>query len=237
MFMGLGYLPGQVPLRRHSLLEYRSADLRDRPELLRACTLFVDNDNSESLGQSELEVKSMLHASYLKLAGHMIAARKSFPHHVMAPKSSAAQRSESFRRNTQQRREIREVFERTDRPLAADEVLQLAQEKMAGLEIATVYRAIKALTNEGWLVLVAIPGASPRYEIRGKAHHHHFHCLKCDRLFELKACVAHLGKMIPPTFQMIDHVVLIDGFCTECRRGRKVQRTATRRNSSMRATI
>jgi Fur family ferric uptake transcriptional regulator len=167
----------------------------------------------------------------------MIAGGKSFPHHAIVPTPSAAQRSQSFRRNTQQRREIREVFERTDRPLAADEVLELAQERMAGLGIATVYRAIKALTNDGWLVPVAIPGASPRYEIRGKAHHHHFHCLKCGRLFELKACVAHLGKMIPPTFQMIDHVVLIDGFCTECHFGNKVQPRAARRDSSRRATI
>jgi Fur family transcriptional regulator, ferric uptake regulator len=114
------------------------------------------------------------------------------------------------------------VFERTDRPLTADEILRLAQEKIAGLGIATVYRTIKALTNDGWLVPVEVPGASPRFEIRCKAHHHHFHCLKCRRLFELKGCVEHLGRMTPPTFQMVDHFVLIDGFCAECCRVRKI---------------
>lgn len=166
-----------------------------------------------------------------RLNGRMIAGAKFFAYHAAVGLPSAVKQSKSFRRNTQQRREIREVFERNDRPLAADEVLQLAQQKMAGLGIATVYRTIKTLTDEGWLVPVAVPGAPPRYELRGKAHHHHFHCLKCRRLFELGGCLEHLGKMIPQTFQVIDHVVLLYGFCADCRRGRKVKLAALRRPS------
>jgi Fur family ferric uptake transcriptional regulator len=140
----------------------------------------------------------------------------------------------SFRRNTLQRREIRSVFEHSERPLGAEEVLQLAGEKMAGLGMATVYRTIKALTDDGWLVPVALPGASPRYEIRGKAHHHHFHCRKCRRIFELSGCVDQLRNMIPRTFQMLDHIVLIDGVCADCRRNSKDRRSAAQRNLSMR---
>jgi len=158
----------------------------------------------------------------------MIVGPKCFSNHAIVRVPSATRESRSIRRNTQQRREIREVFELSDRPLAADEVLQLAQEKIARQGIATVYRTIKALTDEGWLVPVEVPGASPRYELRGKAHHHHFHCLKCRRLFELVGCVEHLGKMIPQTFQVVEHVVLIYGFCAGCRRGRKVPSPAVR---------
>jgi Fur family ferric uptake transcriptional regulator len=140
----------------------------------------------------------------------------------------------SFRRNTLQRREIRNVFEHSERPLGAEEVLQLASEKMAGLGMATVYRTIKVLTNDGWLVPVALPGASPRYEIRGKAHHHHFHCRKCRRIYELNGCVDQLLNMIPRTFQMLDHIVLIDGVCADCRRTAKHRRSAAQRNLSMR---
>jgi hypothetical protein len=56
------------------------------------------------------------------------------------PPSRVAKSPKTFRRNTQQRREIREVFERNDRPLAADEVLDLAHQKVTGLGMATVYR-------------------------------------------------------------------------------------------------
>jgi Fur family ferric uptake transcriptional regulator len=129
--------------------------------------------------------------------------------------------NKTFRRNTQQRREIRQIFECNDRPLAADEVLRLAQDQVVSLGMATVYRTIKGLAAEGWLVPVEVPGAPPRYEVHGKAHHHHFRCLKCGKLYELQACFEHLGKMVPPAFRLVNHVVIIDGFCAACERKKK----------------
>lgn len=175
----------------------------------------------------------------------IVEDKKSLSRHPVRPavrspvRSSPAARSsplrgkssKTFQRNTQQRREIREVFERNDRPLAAGEVLRLAQERVAGLGIATVYRTIKALTDEGWLIAVEVPGAAPRYEIRGKVHHHHFHCLKCRRLFELHGCLERLGKLIPPHFRVVDHVVLVYGMCAGCARGYKLRRAAARRSA------
>jgi Fur family ferric uptake transcriptional regulator len=161
----------------------------------------------------------------------MIVKDKRVSYHPSLRSPSVVKSTMIFRRKTQQRREILEVFERNDRPLAADEVLRLAQEKMPGLGMATVYRTIKALTDEGWLVPVEVPGAPPRYEVRGKAHHHHFHCLKCLRLFELEGCLEHLGKMIPPAFRAVDHVVLIYGFCASCDRIRAVRKAPARRNA------
>ena len=157
------------------------------------------------------------------------------PYHRVMRSSNAAQSSKTFLRNTQQRREIRELFEQNDRPLAADEVLQLAQERIPGLGMATVYRTIKGLIDEGWLIAVEVPGQPPRYEVRGKAHHHHFHCLKCQRLFELAGCLEHLEKLIPSTFRVVDHVVLIYGYCAGCDPMRKARRPPVRR-SAARAT-
>jgi Fur family transcriptional regulator, ferric uptake regulator len=165
----------------------------------------------------------------------MIVEGKAVLYHPGMPRSSAAKSPKTFRRNTQQRREIREVFEQNDRPLGADEVLRLAQERVAGMGMATVYRTIKGLLDEGWLIAVEMPGQPPRYEIRGKAHHHHFHCLKCQRLFELDGCLEHLEKLIPSTFRVVDHVVLIYGYCAGCDPARKAQRAPVRR-STARAT-
>jgi Fur family transcriptional regulator, ferric uptake regulator len=161
----------------------------------------------------------------------MIVEGTLVPYHRVMPSSNAAQSSKTFLRNTQQRREIREVFEHNDRPLAADEVLQLAQEKIAGLGMATVYRTIRGLIDEGWLIAVEMPGQPPRYEVRGKAHHHHFHCLKCKRLFELDGCLEHLGKLIPATFRVVDHVVLIYGYCAGCDRACKARSAAVRQSA------
>jgi Fur family ferric uptake transcriptional regulator len=161
----------------------------------------------------------------------MIVEKLSHPYHRGMPAQSAVESPGTFRRSTQQRREIRHVFERNDRPLAADEVLELAQKKTAGLGIATVYRTIKALTIEGWLVSVELPGEPPRYEVRGKVHHHHFHCLKCRRMFELEGCPERLEKIIPPKFHAVDHVVLIYGFCASCDRVRNVPAASSKRRA------
>jgi Fur family transcriptional regulator, ferric uptake regulator len=148
----------------------------------------------------------------------IVEARSLSYHADMA--SIAASLSNVVGRNTRQRNEIRAVFERNDRPLPTDEVLRLAQKRMVGIGMATVYRTIKALTEQGWLIPVEVPGASPRYEVRGNAHHHHFHCLKCGKLFELEGCLKNLEKLIPSNFRVIDHVVLIHGFCETCDRSR-----------------
>ena len=161
----------------------------------------------------------------------MIVEEKSLSYHQHMTSTGALRSTKAFRRNTQQRREIREVFEHNDRPLAADEVLQLAQEKIAGLGMATVYRTIRGLIDEGWLIAVEMPGQPPRYEVRGKAHHHHFHCLKCKRLFELDGCLEHLEKLIPATFRVVDHVVLIYGYCAGCDRACKARSAAVRQSA------
>ena len=163
---------------------------------------------------------------------NMIVEDRTPSYAVVMPYSRVAKSPKTFRRNTQQRREIREVFERNDRPLAADEVLDLAQQKVTGLGMATVYRTIKALSDEGWLVPVEVPGAPPRYEVRGKAHHHHFHCLKCGKLFELEGCLERLGKLIPPSFRVVDHVILLYGYCTTCDRTVSSKFAATGRSQA-----
>jgi Fur family ferric uptake transcriptional regulator len=111
-------------------------------------------------------------------------------------------------RNTRQRQAIRQIFEETDRPLGPQEVLQAA--------IATVYRTLKALLAEGWLVAVELPGESQRYEIAGKDHHHHFRCRACDRVFEIEGCFANLQRLAPRGFQLEKHEVVLYGMCDTC---------------------
>jgi Fur family ferric uptake transcriptional regulator len=164
--------------------------------------------------------------------GKMIVEEKSLSYHQHMTSTGALRWTKTFRRNTQQRREIREVFEQNNRPLGADEVLELAQEKIAGLGMATVYRTIKGLTGEGWLIAVEVPGQPPRYEVRGKAHHHHFHCLKCQRLFELEGCLEHPEELVPSTFRVVDHVVLIYGYCAGCDRACKVRPVSVRQSAA-----
>lgn len=119
-------------------------------------------------------------------------------------------------RNTRQRRAIRDAFVTADRPLNPNEVLELAAAGHEGIGIATVYRNIKNLVEEGWLTTVELPGESARYELAGKAHHHHFHCKQCGKVYELNGCLSGFKAMAPEGFEVTGHEVLLYGVCRSC---------------------
>ncbi len=119
-------------------------------------------------------------------------------------------------RKTQQRATVRRVLKDADRPLCAQEVFDAARVSVSGLGIATVYRNLKMLVDEQWLVLVTLPGEPNRYEVAGKAHHHHFHCRRCNRVFEVPECVSDLRRMTPAGFVLDSHDVVLYGKCKEC---------------------
>jgi Fur family ferric uptake transcriptional regulator len=119
-------------------------------------------------------------------------------------------------RDTRQRRAIRAAFLANDRPLDPNEVLELAASGHSGLGIATVYRNIKSLLEEGWLTSVELPGEVTHYELAGKEHHHHFHCRSCGKVFELNACLPNVQKLAPMGFQVAGHDLLLYGACRDC---------------------
>lgn len=119
-------------------------------------------------------------------------------------------------RDTRQRRAVREVFETSERPLGPQEVLSLAGESAPGLGIATVYRAIRSLVDQNWLQPVRFPGEAPRYERAGKHHHHHFHCRRCDGVYDVAGCPPDVRRLAPPGFVLEQHEIVLRGLCAEC---------------------
>ena len=122
----------------------------------------------------------------------------------------------AFSRNTRQRDAVRSAFERADRPLSPEEALALAKEESAAIGIATIYRAIKGLLEEGWLTTVELVGEPPRYELSGKHHHHHFRCRACRKVFDLEGCLGNLERLVPQGFRIEDHHIILDGVCGAC---------------------
>lgn len=119
-------------------------------------------------------------------------------------------------RNTVQRSALRRAFETASRPLSPAEALAAAQHEVPGLGIATVYRNIRHLVDEGWLAEVPLPGSPSRYEVAGKHHHHHFRCRICDRVFEVEACPPDLRQLIPAGFRLEEHDITLVGRCSRC---------------------
>ncbi len=119
-------------------------------------------------------------------------------------------------RNTRQRTAIREAIAQAGRPLLPQEVLEAAQGGAPGLSIATVYRNLRALIDDGQLRPVVLPGENARYELAGGGHHHHFQCLQCQRVFEVDACPGDLASLAPAGFAVEDHDLTLYGRCSDC---------------------
>ena len=127
-------------------------------------------------------------------------------------------------RHTRQRAAIREAIVAAARPLLPQEVLQAAQQQVPGLGIATVYRNLKGLVEEGELRAVHLPGENPRFESTGHAHHHHFQCRQCQRVFDVHACPGDLSRLAPQGFTVEDHDLTLYGRCQECSTARPARR-------------
>lgn len=124
----------------------------------------------------------------------------------------------SIIRNTKQRDALAAVFEDAERPLSVDELFEAASRRVEGLGIATAYRAVAALLEDGRIEAVEIPGEPVRYERAGKGHHHHFQCERCERVFDVAGCLDNLRKLTPPRFRVRQHALTLYGVCAACAR-------------------
>lgn len=119
-------------------------------------------------------------------------------------------------RKTNQRAAIRDAIGDAARPLSPNEILDAAKERVPRLGIATVYRTVKVLLEEGWLKAVTLPGEPPRYELAHIEHHHHFHCRACGRVFDIEGCPGDLRALAPRGYRVESHEVVLYGQCLAC---------------------
>lgn len=130
----------------------------------------------------------------------------------------------SMQRSTRQRHAIRSVIRGARRPLSPQEVLEGARRSVRALGLATVYRNLKRLVDEGAVQVITLPGESPRYELRESGHHHHFQCTTCRRVYDVPGCPGDLRRMAPRGFRVEHHDVTLYGRCSDC--GRRSLRAA-----------
>jgi Fur family ferric uptake transcriptional regulator len=121
-----------------------------------------------------------------------------------------------MQRQTRQRQLIEAVLSEAKHPLLPKEVLNEAKKSLPKLGIATVFRTLKKMVDDGEIKIVNLPGDSPRYERSDLDHHHHFKCNQCDSVFEINGCPGKLESLLPKGFQLTNHEITLFGRCADC---------------------
>ena len=121
-------------------------------------------------------------------------------------------------RRTRQRDAIQTAFEEAGRPLSPSEVHAIVLDAIPGVGLSTIYRTVRAFVESGELVAVEMPGQPDRYEtaLRAAQHHHHFHCVTCDRMFDVPGCAPAIKQLTPEGFTLADHHLTLSGTCADC---------------------
>lgn len=118
---------------------------------------------------------------------------------------------------TRQRKLILSVLEgRTDHP-TAEELYHELRERGESISLATVYRTLRTLAQEGFLRELKGPGPD-RFDPHTHPHYH-FRCRVCGRVHDLDLPYrAELDRVdVGPGFQVISHEIVWEGICPACR--------------------
>jgi Fur family transcriptional regulator, ferric uptake regulator len=124
-------------------------------------------------------------------------------------------------RITPQRQIILEVVEKSAEHLDAEAVYRRAQEKDPSISLATVYRTLAVLKDEGLIEqrYLARDHAREHYEPVGAPEHYHFTCLDCHQVIEFQSprvnqmsteLEAELG------LHVLQSCLCLEGYCQTC---------------------
>ncbi len=120
---------------------------------------------------------------------------------------------------TAQRQAILDVINRSDKHWDADEVAYALKENDTPIGIATVYRGLAALAEQGLIESIQLADKK-RYERADKKHHDHLICTDCGDIEEFcKPEIEKLQDLVASEhdFTIQGHQLLLFGICIRCK--------------------
>lgn len=122
------------------------------------------------------------------------------------------------RRTTRQREAVREALGESEEFVSAQALHQSLRVGGSTVGLATVYRALAALAEDGEADALQ-SGGEVLYRACTPTHHHHLICRSCGRTVELEAATVErwAGQVAAEHgFVEPEHVVDIFGLCADC---------------------
>ena len=122
-------------------------------------------------------------------------------------------------RVTRQRQAIGALLADLDDFRSAQQIHALLRERGEDIGLATVYRALADLANEGEADSLQSPEGESLYRACSTGHHHHLICRSCGLTVEIEADEVESWARKTAAlhgFSRPEHVVDIFGFCNSC---------------------
>ena len=123
-------------------------------------------------------------------------------------------------RATPQRTRVLAALARAPNDATAQELHERLRARGERSGLATVYRALAVLADEGVVDVLAHRPGEACYRLCGGEHHHHLVCSSCHRVVELSDC--RLDPWLDDVaaahgFDRLEHRLELTGVCSECR--------------------
>ncbi|MDQ7785064.1 MAG: transcriptional repressor [Desulfomonilaceae bacterium] len=127
----------------------------------------------------------------------------------------------SARRMTRQRKIVLEELRKVTSHPTADQLHQMVRRRLPGINIATVYRNLEILTDEGEVMKLDVAGTQRRFD--GNAlNHYHIRCSRCGRVDDVHMDVVDSLEEAAAkacAYTVLSHTVEFVGICPGCRDG------------------
>ena len=125
----------------------------------------------------------------------------------------------SGRRTTRQRTALVALLDELDGFRSAQDLHSLLRERGDSVGLATVYRALQALVDDGQLDVLRGADGEASYRRCSPAHHHHLVCRSCGRTVEVAdPPVERWATRMAAEhgFSEVQHQVEVFGICAQC---------------------
>jgi Fur family ferric uptake transcriptional regulator len=118
-------------------------------------------------------------------------------------------------RRTEQRRAIVDALRESDRAVTAQEL----HGRLAGVGLATVYRNLQRLADEGVADTLRRDSGEVAFLLCERGHHHHLTCRSCGRVVQVRDCrldewAREVGR--EHGFSRVEHRAELVGECPRC---------------------
>ncbi len=122
---------------------------------------------------------------------------------------------------TKQRELVLQALYENEGHFSPEEILALVRNRLPKIKIgiATIYRTLSLLEEEGLAYSISLGRDGKRYELGLKTHHDHLVCVECGRIIEffdevIEKRQEDVAKEF--NFLMQEHIMQIRGLCSSC---------------------